>query len=51
MNIDGQDCVEDGTAPEINTQSLAAEYPQYYSSTVNLIKNSEAKIKEIEGAK
>ena len=51
VDIEGQDSVEDGSAPEINTQSLAAEYPQYYSSTVNLIKNSEAKIKEIEAAK
>ncbi len=51
VDIEGQDSVEEGAAPEINTQSLAAEYPQYYSSTVNLIKNSEAKIREIEAAK
>lgn len=49
--IEGEDSVEAGAAPEINTQSLAAEYPQYYSSTVNLIKNSEARIKAIEQAK
>lgn len=50
-HIEGEDSVEEGAAPEINTQSLAAEYPQYYSSTVNLIKNSEARIKAIEQAK
>ncbi len=51
VSIEGEDSVEENSSPEINTQSLAAEYPQYYSSTVNLIKNSEARIKALEQAK
>lgn len=47
--LDGEDAAVPGSAPEINTQSLATEFPQYYSSTVNLIKNSEARIKALEG--
>ncbi len=49
--LEGEDSAEEDSAPLINTQSLAAEYPQYYSSTVNLIKNSEARIKAVEQAK
>lgn len=43
----GEDAVSEDSVPEINTQSLSEEFPQYYSSTVNLIKNSESRIKEI----
>ncbi|MCD7823604.1 MAG: helix-turn-helix domain-containing protein [Oscillospiraceae bacterium] len=45
----GEDAVSEDSIPEITTQSLSEEFPQYYSSTVNLIKNSEARIKEISG--
>ncbi|MCD7847082.1 MAG: helix-turn-helix domain-containing protein [Oscillospiraceae bacterium] len=45
--IPGEDAVQEDQSPEITTQSLSEEFPQYYSSTVNLIKNSEARIKEI----
>lgn len=45
--LDGEDAVAPDAAPEINTTSLAQEFPQYYSSTVNLIKNSEARIKAL----
>ncbi|MCD7889881.1 MAG: helix-turn-helix domain-containing protein [Oscillospiraceae bacterium] len=43
----GEDAVSEDTVPEITTQTLSEEFPQYYSSTVNLIKNSESRIKEI----
>ncbi|MCC8131164.1 MAG: helix-turn-helix domain-containing protein [Oscillospiraceae bacterium] len=43
----GEDAVSEDQTPEITTQSLSEEFPQYYSSTVNLIKNSEARIKEV----
>lgn len=43
----GKDAVTEGEAPAISTQSLAEDYPQYYSSCVNLIKNSEDRIKEV----
>ncbi len=46
-NGTGKDPVTEGEAPAINTQSLAEDYPQYYSSCVNLIKNSEDRIKEV----
>lgn len=46
-NGSGKDAVAEGEAPVINTQSLAEDYPQYYSSCVNLIKNSEDRIKEV----
>lgn len=45
--VDGEDAVDREQSPEINTAGLAQEYPQYYSSTVNLIKNSEVRIKEL----
>ena len=44
-NVDPQDAEE----LAISTQSLAEEFPRYYSSMVNLIKNSEARVKEISG--
>ncbi len=47
VSLDGEDAADEADAPAINTQSLAQDYPQYYSSTVNLIKNSEAKIKAL----
>lgn len=47
VEVDGDEGVSEEEAPEINTESLAKDYPQYYSSTVNLIKNSEAKIKTL----
>lgn len=50
VQLAGEDSVERDSAPEINTQTLAEEYPQFYSSAVNLIKNSESRIKEL-GAK
>lgn len=49
--IGKDDAVFEDGAPQISTQSLAEDYPQYYSSTVNLIKNSESKIKEITSSK
>lgn len=49
--IKGEDIVQDEETPLINTQSLAQDYPQYYSSTVNLIKNSESRIKDITNSK
>lgn len=45
--VEGEDAVDREQSPEINTAGLAQEYPQYYSSTVNLIKNSEVRIKEL----
>lgn len=50
VTIDGEDAVSPDSAPEISTASLAQEFPQYYSSTVNLIKNSEVRIKALEAA-
>lgn len=51
VRLEGEDAVEeaDGVyeAPQISTQSLAKDFPQYYSSAVNLIKNSESKIKAV----
>lgn len=40
-----EDAVSDTEALALDTTLLAQEYPQYYSSTVNLIKNSEARVK------
>ena len=45
--VDGGDAVTGADDLRIDTQSLAEEYPRYYSSMVNLIKNSESRIKEL----
>ena len=45
--VDGGDAVTGTDDLRIDTQSLAEEYPRYYSSMVNLIKNSESRIKEL----
>ncbi len=45
--LEGEDCVRDAEELTANTQSLAEEYPRYYSSMVNLIKNSESRIKSL----
>lgn len=47
--LSGEDAVAEESAPEITNATLSEEFPQYYSSTVNLIKNSEARIKDING--
>lgn len=43
----GEDAITDAEGLAVNTQSLGEEYPKYYSSMVNLIKNSESRIKKI----
>ena len=45
--LEGEDCVQNSDELSANTQSLAEEYPRYYSSMVNLIKNSESRIKSL----
>lgn len=45
--LTGEDAITDAEGLAVNTQSLGEEYPKYYSSMVNLIKNSEARIKKI----
>lgn len=47
--VGSEDSVDEDSAPEITTASLSEEYSQYYSPTVNLIKNCEARIKEMNG--
>lgn len=50
VSIPGEDAVADEVeVPEITTATLSEEFPQYYSSTVNLIKNSESRIRELSG--
>ncbi len=44
----GEDFIADPEELRIDTQSLAEEYPKYYSSMVNLIKNSESRIKSLD---
>lgn len=46
----GNDIVENPEEIVITTDTLAAENPKYYSSMVNLIKNSEAKIQILNNA-
>ena len=45
----GGDAIEKSSADELefSTQILAEEYPKFYSSMVNLIKNSENRIKSV----
>lgn len=47
--IPPEDAVDefDETELEVNTQTLAEQFPKLYSSMVNLIKNSEGRIKKI----
>lgn len=45
--LTGEDAITDAEGLAVNTQSLGEEYPKYYSSMVNLIKNSESRIKKI----
>ena len=42
-----EDAVTDSEELATDTHALAEEYPQYYSSMVNLIKNSESRVKSI----
>lgn len=48
--LSGEDAVTDAEELAVNTQSLGEEYSRYYSSMVNLIKNSESRIKKISDA-
>ena len=43
----GEDAVENSDDLSANTKTLAEDYPRYYSSMVNLIKNSESRIKSL----
>lgn len=43
----GEDAVSDSDELLVTNQSLAEEYPKYYSSMVNLIKNSESRVKAL----
>ncbi len=45
--LPGEDAVGNPDEMSANTQSLAEDYPRYYSSMVNLIKNSESRIREL----
>lgn len=45
--LPGEDAVADSEELAVSTQSLGEEYSRYYSSMVNLIKNSESRIKKI----
>ena len=47
--VQGEDAVTDPSELRVDTRSLADEYPKYYSSMVNLIKNSESRIKKLSG--
>lgn len=47
--LDGEDAISNPGELAADTRSLAEEYPRYYSSMVNLIKNSEARIKALDG--
>lgn len=51
IKLPPEDAVEQEDAAElgVSTQSLAEEFPKYYSSMVNLIKNSENRIKKVCG--
>ncbi len=49
--LSGEDCIKNADGLAMDTQSLGQEYPQYYSSMVNLIKNSEARIKAVSEGK
>ncbi len=44
IEFNSNDCLKDNEEFYITTSKLSQEYPNYYSSMVNLIKNSEARI-------
>ena len=46
-----EDSVKKEQRPRLGPSSMADAFPQYYSSTVNLIKNSEARLKSLESLK
>lgn len=46
-----EDAVADSEELATDTHALAEEYPQYYSSMVNLIKNSESRVKSVSEVK
>ncbi|HIV11110.1 MAG TPA: helix-turn-helix transcriptional regulator [Candidatus Faeciplasma avium] len=46
-----EDSVKKEQRPRLGPSSMADDFPQYYSSTVNLIKNSEARLKSLESLK
>ncbi len=46
-----EDAVTDSEELATDTHALAEEYPQYYSSMVNLIKNSESRVKSVSEVK
>lgn len=48
--LNGNDCVKDNHAPPITTATLSDDYPNYASSLLNLVKNSEAKIQLLNNA-
>ncbi|MFA5658918.1 MAG: helix-turn-helix transcriptional regulator [Oscillospiraceae bacterium] len=50
IKYNGGDTVENSEELAITTDTLAREYPKHYSSMVNLIKNSEAKIQMLTNA-
>lgn len=45
--LPGEDAITDSQELSMTSQTLAEEYPKYYSSMVNLIKNSESRIKSL----
>lgn len=49
--IGKEDALTDSEELATDTHTLAEEYPQYYSSMVNLIKNSESRVKSVSEVK
>ena len=47
ISVDGGDCAKDPESSAMTTATLAEEYPQSYSSVVNLIKNCEARANNV----
>lgn len=47
VRLEGEDTVKDPEELRADTRTLAEEYPRYYSSTVNLIKNSESRLQKL----
>lgn len=50
IHTEGNDCVSETNSPVITTSALSDEFPNYSSSLLNLVKNSEAKIQLIHNA-
>jgi len=50
IELNGNDALEETDDLHITTATLAEDFPNYYSSMVNLIKNSEAKIQLLTNA-